>query len=336
MEHLRSKFHDEINGYGTVQIFDFEFSREDIIRNLEPQGYQEEFDNWLQRRQYDLLKIADEILSQFDNKNRFLQLREIYKQGNVIPFVGAGLSYPSGYPSWTQFLNEARSETNISEEELKKLLNEGKYEDAAQLLFDEMTPAGFNEFLENTYGLDFDLNGPVQLLPHLFEPTSVVTTNFDNVLERVYSNENNPFKEIIIGAQAQELPRMLGKGTKALLKLHGHISSSRGRVLTKEEYEKEYNDEKIVKSAIQSICTRTLLFMGCSLTVDRTIQAMQAYVDENGHHKVTRHYAFLALKKEEDRIKRKNILAKANIFPIWYPEGKHDECIEALLYKLSE
>ena len=49
------------------------------------------------------------------------------------------------------------------------------------------------------------------------------------------------------------------------------------------------------------------------------------------------HYAFLRLEEDDQRIKRQNELAKANIFPIWYPKDEdHDECIMALLMKLKE
>ena len=55
-----------------------------------------------------------------------------------------------------------------------------------------------------------------------------------------------------------------------------------------------------------------------------------------GAHTLPQHYAFLELKDGIDRVERKKALAKANIFPIWYPEGEHDESIEALLLALME
>lgn len=65
--------------------------------------------------------------------------------------------------------------------------------------------------------------------------------------------------------------------------------------------------------------------------------AMRELVATKGHDRAVRHYAFLSLKKADDRLARRDELAHANIFPIWYPdEEDHDECIEALLLKLAE
>jgi hypothetical protein len=60
---------------------------------------------------------------------------------------------------------------------------------------------------------------------------------------------------------------------------------------------------------------------------------MAKVVATNGADKLPRHYAFLELKKSDDRVSREKGLAMSNIFPIWYPEGAHSS-IEALLVKL--
>ena len=81
---------------------------------------------------------------------------------------------------------------------------------------------------------------------------------------------------------------------------------------------------------------QSLLFLGCSLSVDRTISSMKEIVKEFTPEALPRHYALLELKSSDDRITRKKHLSEANIFPIWYEEGEHDESVEALLLKLSE
>lgn len=119
------------------------------------------------------------------------------------------------------------------------------------------------------------------------------------------------------------------------MKLHGEACSSINRVLTKTEYDHHYQNDQALETVIESISNRTLLFLGCSLTVDRTIQCLKRIIDKKGPENVPRHYAFLKLNEGEDRIARKNLLAEANIFPIWYTDD-HDESIEALLEKLTE
>ncbi len=61
---------------------------------------------------------------------------------------------------------------------------------------------------------------------------------------------------------------------------------------------------------------------------------MREIAEHKGHHTLPDHYAFLENKSDSNLIERGKDLAQANIFPIWYPEGEHDESIEALFYKM--
>ena len=317
-------------------IENFTFSPGTILKQLDSTGYEEAFIEWTDRRKALAISKANDILKLHDNQARFKTLKEAFKRKAIIPFVGAGMSMSSGYPGWTSFLWQLRKETRVTEAQLAGLLDGGQYEQAAQILADGMPAGSFDEALENIFGQEGDLAGPVQLLPHMFD-TCAITTNFDDVLKRCYEQSIKAFSDTLLGSEAKELPRRLGDNSKVLVKLHGKASSGRGRVLTFSEYQLNYGAEPCLIPVIEAICSKTLLFMGCSLGVDRTIQAMAAHLKSKGHAVATRHYAFVALKEDEDRLARRDALAAANIFPIWYPaDDDHDECIEALLHKLAE
>ena len=51
----------------------------------------------------------------------------------IIPFIGAGMSHDYGAPMWGDFLELAASSDN-ERAQVKRLIDEGKYEDAAQVL----------------------------------------------------------------------------------------------------------------------------------------------------------------------------------------------------------
>ncbi|AKB24823.1 hypothetical protein MSMTP_1354 [Methanosarcina sp. MTP4] len=342
MDFLKPKFNEELAAEinpknGKVKVAGYSCTPDVFLKEMDPTSYDAAFSDWLEQRKEMCLAKADEILELHDNRPRFNRLRESYRRGAVIPFIGAGMSVPCGYSGWTKFLNNLRNETRVSEECLSTLLSEGKYEEAAQTLADDMPAGSFDEAIENAFGDDKDLEGPIQLLPYIFD-TSVITTNFDDVIKRCYEATDSYFLEILLGTDACELPRYLGKGNKVLVKLHGKANSGRHRVLTYLEYEKHYGTPPRIQNVIEAISTKTtLLFLGCSLGVDRTIQTLTQLVEDRGHDIIPRHYAFLSISEEEDRLRRRDELVKANIFPIWYhaDEG-HDECIEALLYKLGE
>lgn len=186
MDYLRSLYEDELNSDGVVEIAGSEFHRSRILSEIEPETYDIDFEDWKRLRKIELLKSAEEILDLYDNRGRFEQLVKSFARGKIIPFVGAGMSMPSDYPSWTKFLFDACDESHVTEEDLDLKLKEEDYEGAAQMLHDDMTPAVFNELLESTFKSDRDILGAVNYLPEMFPECSVITTNFDEVIEKLY------------------------------------------------------------------------------------------------------------------------------------------------------
>lgn len=343
MKHLKPIFADalaqEQNLYvdkGRVHIRNKHWAPDEILEGLlDPDAYNDLFLDWVQERKEELIESAKTILDEYGLQDRFGKLREVYARGAVVPFVGAGLSVSSGYPGWTAFLKQHIRETAINPEEFDQILRAGQFEEAAQKLAEALGPA-FNEAVENAFGRSRDISGCVQLLPHVFD-SCVITTNFDDVTKRCYEAAGKPFSEELSGEHSRELPRKLAEGKRILLKLHGTSTSPRGRILTAAEYQKHYGDGEELQKAIEAICSKTLLFVGCSLTVDRTLTAMKAFVQANGHDNVARHYAFLPVPcNDAEKNARRDALIECNVYPIWYPAGAHDESIEALLLALME
>jgi len=342
LEYLKQEFHRELASEGNFYIIDgrlyireHHWAPEDLLQAISDVIYDGTFKGWLDERTETIISKADDILEQFDQVDRFTMLQQAYKRGVVTPFVGAGMCNESGYPLWTEFLRLLRRQTTIGEDEFENFLSEGQYEEAAQVLSDSLK-AAFNEELENSFGGSRPISGAIQYLPYVFD-TPVITSNYDDVLKRCYEHAFLPFEEIISGHMGDELPKFLGAGRRVLVKLHGTALSGRGRILTLNEYQQYYEKDNVIKKVINAFCARTILFLGCGLTVDRSILAMADYANENGHDSVSRHYAFLEEPESEDaRLKKKQRLSNSNIYPIWYPIGQHDESIEALLVKLKE
>lgn len=327
----------EIDGDGILSIAGMPFSPSRILLD-DDEAFDAAFTAWCDNKNEERLSKADEILELHDNADRFNALQKSFKQGSVTPFVGAGLSIPSGYPGWTSYLYQLRRETTVSEAKLDSFIAKGEYEEAAQALYDAMPPDAFDEHLENKFDAkDGQLSGCVRFLPHCFT-SSVITTNFDGVLKRCYDDFRKPFDEELLGAEAIELPRLLGKNQNVLVKLHGKANTARSRILTMSEYDAHYVDATKLEDCIQAIARKTLLFLGCSLSSDRTVKCLQKIRDESGAEAAVRHYAFIPIGDDNDeRLRRRDELVRANIFPIWYPEDEdHDECLMALLGKLAE
>jgi SIR2-like domain len=338
MEFLRSDYEEYLDQDGDIEIAGESFLRSKVLRELAPEPYEQAFYEWLQARKQDRLEKASEILARHDNENRFEQLERAFRGGGMLPFVGAGMSVRSGYPAWTPFLFKLCEESHLDQGKLATLLNSGGYEEAAQLLHDDMGAELFNEQVEVKFAQAKRPIGVISYIPWLFPNSSVLTTNFDGLLEVLYNEDTyGGFDRVLSGKGLGEVVRQIAGGSRLLVKLHGDCRQVTDRVLLNSEYEVAYTDEGTVSRFFSNVLFgRAILFLGCSLTEDRTIGAMKKVVAEVGAAALPRHYALLPLKPDEDRVARKRHLARANIFPIWYEDGDHDESIEALFLKLME
>jgi hypothetical protein len=345
VEHLKATFHQALADpaeelvrveEGQVHIYEGRWAPHDLLKAMGPEAYEKEFRSWLASYRERLIDRANELLDQYDQAGRFNALKAVYKRDAVVPFVGAGMSMPSNYPSWTGFLKKLRARTPITEAALNSMLDRGEYEEAAQAVANALGVALFNEQVRNTFGETKPLEGPIQLFPYIFKGP-VITTNFDDVLKRCYEEAKLPFSETLLGTQSQEFPSVLATAKPFLTKLHGSATSAANRVLTKDEYDRAYADPKTLQRVVKALCTRTLLFTGCSLTVDRLLKLFKEHVEAEGHEGGSHHYAFLSAPPTDAEMRaREAALIEHNIYPIWYAKGEDSWEIESLLHLLAD
>ena len=294
--------------------------------------YEEEFKIWRTEdwklRQHE---IRDEILGQYGNRDRYMDLINAIERQQVIPLVGSGMSVPSGLPTWAKFLIRTGEYAGCDIPELNRLIASSNYEEAADLLAGCMNLNQFAERVEHTLRINShdSIKGPVCLLPSLF-PNFIVTTNLDNVLETLYDWCDNKFAYVLSGKEIANYRQLKGPRERFLIKLHGNYRDRDGRVLLSQEYDDAYAVNSSMREEIALLYRNNcLLFLGCSLGSDRTVRLIHeiARVDPN----MPRHYAFLA-KPDSDttRVAREGFLTERGIFPIWY-DPSHDESIMALL-----
>lgn len=310
---------------------------DEVLKELDIEAYEDAFYEWKLAREKELIHLANLILKKYNCAKYFDLLVQDYKKGLVLPFVGAGMSASSGYPTWHSFLKQLCKEVKIADRpSCENLLSSSKFEEAAQFLKDKMTPTRFTHAIRGHFAVEKPIEGPIQILPYLCEG-SAITINFDYVLEKVYTDAGHDFEEIFGARETELFLDALTSNKRVLLHFHGKADRSDNRVLTHEEYNEYYeeNGEKF-KKLIQAIGSKkSMLFLGCSLSVDRLFRTM---CDISQVGSWSQHYAFLGIPKsmtEDERIERSDELSGASITPIWYPSDLgHDEFIEALLCKL--
>lgn len=337
MDFLQRIFDQEINDGEEIVILGSPFLRADIVKEMEPETYNLAFKDWLDNRRVTSLENAAQITKHRKNGLRVEKLVKAFNAGVIVPFVGAGMSIPSEYPGWTRFLIRLCEESEIRKDQVELLLGNGHYEKAAQVIHDDLRPELFNELLENEFSAEKEIAGPIHYLPVLFPKQFVLTTNFDNLLERLYTKNNRQFEEIKSGRQLDESARHISDGSRYLVKLHGTCNQVLDRVLTLSEYEGAYSTtDSLYKFMKRAMISKSFLFLGCSLSSDRTLQTMARIVQEEGASEIPKHYALMKdIENDSERKSKQKALAQANIFPIWYT-GEHEDAIEAIFVMLQQ
>jgi hypothetical protein len=267
-----------------------------------------------------------------DNADHFEYIARDIKSGNgILPFVGAGMSMPFGFPGWGAFLLAQAGRVGI-QAEIQALLDAHDYEQAAAELLKARGYLAFHDAIDKAYGLSkldgISLTGAITRIPHLTNGP-VITTNFDHLLEEVFKQAGIPFEYMVWGAKADIATTALTRNRRVLLKLHGDSEDSTDRILLKDDYDRQYGAGPSVDLTLpvpkliqQMLLNRPLLFLGCSLDSDRTVTVLEQVVTA---YRGLAHYAIVEKPADiSDFYKRAQFLSDHNIRPLWYPHGRHD------------
>ncbi len=293
-------------------------------------------------RQGELSEILS--LSEFPRNDQYFgDLQRGCRNGIVIPFIGAGMSVSAGCPSWRQYLINLCREAHLDEPTFVARLDEqGDYEGGMEDIIDALGEHRFERDFERDFNKIDLASSTVAMLPKLFSRCAI-TTNFDRVAEEAWSKVGLSFREKVFGrGNTGAFFRAVASGDRYLLKLHGNLDSPAERVLRKTEYDAAYGDGGNIhfESPIPKLLRRlymsySLLFLGCSLAADRTIQTFMRVAKQEGAGNLPHHYAILSCPADSGRRQvMEERLAQAHITPIWYSDGEHahvEQILELLL-----
>lgn len=278
------------------------------------------------------------------NKSVFEDLKKNYQSGSLIPFVGAGLSVFCGYLGWQQVLKKLTEfifEENIKNE-IDNMIESGELLQAAQTISDNYP----RMLIELRKIIDYDkiencdpdewYTSAAYVLPYLFDKNIVMTTNFDRVLEEVYDRCHVKFGRIVSPHEPDILSQIRQAAPHCLFKLHGDIGPDTydidKLVFTQKQYDAAYHsDGPLMKELSLWFQNKRLLFLGCSLMQDKTMDVLQQVTESN---RGLDHYAILACEADEIG-RRSRELGKMGISAIYYPDGRH-EAVRVILERLLE
>ena len=285
----------------------------------------------------------DEIMDFHPDNNR-VYCEIVDNISKIVPFVGAGMT-TFVYGTWNDLLYALTDRLTDSEEKkrIKNMIGKGGNNcfAAAELLEKKRSVLNFKHDLMYYFSEKKLAEKEIQLseeavwvLPELFQEL-VITTNFDQVLEYVYKKRSHEFKEVFgPGKNELLLTALREKNEGALFKLHGTIKDGfvdySNIVLTESQYRRHYSDDAALTGSMKECFNdKLLLFLGCSLKQDLTMELLRKTLRPG-----IKNYTIINCSRNE-RDERVRQLGDLNIRAIVY-EGERHEAVRIILEHLLE
>lgn len=191
------------------------------------------------------------------------RLVELVAEKRIVPFIGAGFSVPSGLPGW-QLMTQGLIRSTVTRSDaqlLERIGDVATLVDVAELL-DSLVPTGHAtlEYLRERF------DSP-RLRPNAYHSAlldldldTVVTTNWDRLLELSYEDAHTPAHVIY---RESDVSFYEPSNKVQILKLHGTISDTDSLVYRKGHYEQYWKQRELLFSLVSVLAaTRGFLFVG--------------------------------------------------------------------------
>jgi NAD-dependent SIR2 family protein deacetylase len=267
------------------------------------------------------------------NLDHFDQLVQYLEAGTVVPFIGAGLSVAGGFPSWKDHLRQQGRTAGIDKIHIEALLGNGHYETVIEEIETIRGRDVFTQEIRDVFSHTGNITDTTLRLTELFSNT-VITTNYDRLIEQAFDTGQENAFQVINGLDALEKP---DADRVTIIKLHGDIKNPTKCILSKNQYDTAYGGDQldmvlpIPKLLSYYYRNSSLLFLGCSLNNDRTIQVFRAVKEAIGDAVIPQHFSIEQAPEDEQEIVKRNAhLAHLGITAIWFEKGSFDY-VESIL-----
>src|SRR5438445_4724475 len=303
------------------------------------EAYDQAFKEYRKERRHEVLNeryLCEQFTDShwFDrNIQRFDQLIERIEAGDVVPFIGAGLSKAGGFPTWKEHLRTQGRTAGIDPSHTEKLLANGQYESVIAEIEASRGRDVFTQEIRDVFSRTGEITNTTLLITELFTDT-VITTNYDRLIEQAFDTGAKNAVQVINGMHALAVPQT---DRVSVIKLHGDIKQPANCILSKSQYNAAYGNAVIDMSLpIPKLLeyyykNSSLLFLGCGLNKDRTVQVFRAIKQKVGDIVIPQHFVIeQAPETEQELINRNAYLLGLGVTGIWFQKGQF-EYVEGML-----
>jgi hypothetical protein len=201
-------------------------------------------------------------------------------EGTASIFAGAGLSIPAGFVNWSELMTEIAEDLGLDINSEKDLISIAQFHVNENRTRSKLNRKILEEFTEDTKET---INH--KLLARL-PISSIWTTNYDELIEKSFINEN---KVVDVKYTNSQLLTTKPKRDVVVYKMHGDVNHPNLAILTKEQYEQYHQThEPFINALTGELTTKTFLFIGFSFTdpnLDYVLSRLNfRYRDEKRQH----------------------------------------------------
>lgn len=195
----------------------------------------------------------------------------IENKSHLIPFFGAGLSVPLGYPSWKGLLILLKDSIEVDHERAsyQGMIDRGDFLKALEHLkyVTSMDEYEIKKDIRKAFD-NIDFNSVFQLDNNyldLYELKSdfYLTTNYDNTFTE-YASKIGKFVMPFCNDDILDTQRLLRESRQRVIHLHGNLEKEETMIVTETDYNSLYGNEDFKRNLLSIMSNKSLLFLGFS------------------------------------------------------------------------
>jgi hypothetical protein len=259
-------------------------------------------------------------------------LRNAYDSGDLIVFVGAGVSAAAGLPTWKalaeRLLERVRGagKEGTAIDEIEDLIRSGQLIDALSAARHALGEEEFNREVEKALthkgAVPSVLRAIADLKPKL---RAVLTTNIDRLLEKAFAGEWEDF---------EDPPGDVAARRHYILKLHGTLGKHKTWVFSRDQYDQAMFGRPQLQDTFGALyLAHPILFVGFGLA-DENIDLTLGKVRARSQGQPPSHYALMPESSVGPSRRKKLEAAGVRLLLYKNADGKHAE-VEQVLRSLA-
>ena len=199
-----------------------------------------------------VMSIEEELKKEYAESKRII--KEAISDGQLVIFVGAGVSQSAGMPSWTKSVESMASHLWIAK------VDAGDYLKIPQYLYNSREKKEYTQIVRDIF--KFDQHVHEQQIHELiigFNTQTIITTNYDHLLEQAAEK-----RSIVIKVISKDAGLPYKKNSRELIKMHGDFEND-NFVLKEDDYLAYSKNFTLIENYIKSIIgSKVVLFVGYS------------------------------------------------------------------------